>query len=114
MKPRQLTAGAAALVLAATLLGACGSSAGQAAPSKSVLNACTQLDRQPKEQLDSPTGYHFYFTPPSLATALQNSGNPALERLGRQLIFPGTNSEVGASVPRAFDEGQSLCHSLVH
>ena len=105
------------MVLAAMLLGACGSSVSAAPrkpPSKSVLAACTQLDKQPKEQVDSPTGYHVYFTPQSLAKALQNSGNAALQRLGRQLVVPGTDSQVGASVPRAFDQDQSLCHALIH
>jgi hypothetical protein len=114
MNPRRLTVGAAALVLAAMLLGACGSSVSKAAPSKSVLKACMQLDKQPKERAAAPSGYSVYVTPPSLTMALQNSGDAALERLGRQLVVPGTDSKVGTSVPRAFDQGQTLCHSLIH
>jgi hypothetical protein len=117
MKQWRPTAGVA-LVLIAMLSGACGSSGSQPATkkpqSKSVLAACIQLDKQPKEQAESQTGYPIYFVPHSLVLALQNSGNAALQRLGEQLVVPGTDSRVEMSIPRAFNQGQSLCHSLIH
>jgi hypothetical protein len=37
-----------------------------------------------------------------------------LEALGRQLAVTGTDSVVMQSMPKAFDQGQSLCRSLIH
>jgi hypothetical protein len=121
MKPRRRTTGVAALALAATLLGACGSSVSQVVPKrplpKTLVTACTQLERQPKERVadasQSGSGYYVYEIPPSLVIALQKSGNAALRRLGRQLVVPGTDSKVTTSDPKAFDQGQLLCRSLM-
>jgi hypothetical protein len=119
MKAPRLTIGAVAVPLAAALLSACGSSANQSAPTHPVsgplLTACTQLDGQPKEQIASQSRWtYFYDLPPSLADALRNSGNATLEALGRQLAVTGTDSVVMQSMPKAFDQGQSLCRSLIH
>jgi hypothetical protein len=49
-----------------------------------------------------------------LVVALKHSGDAALVKLGNDLVEPGTNPIVVRPVPKEFDAGQSLCHSLIH
>jgi hypothetical protein len=57
---------------------------------------------------------HFYDLPSSLPKKLDNSGNAALQQLGRQLVLPGTDPSIMRNAPKEFDQGQSLCHALIH
>src|ERR1700680_2248918 len=87
----------ASIVLAGAMFSACGSSpSGRPAGSVSrpLLAACTQLDGLPAEMVSSQGFAYFYALPPSLAVALDKSGNAALQRLGRQLVVPGTNPTI--------------------
>lgn len=105
------------IFLAAAVLTGCESSPSESHPQASIsrplLAACTQLDRQPAEMAPSGGFAHIYDLPPSLAIALDHSGNAALQRLGRQLVVPGSNPTIMRTIPKAFDQGQSLCHALI-
>ncbi len=118
MELRRLMPTVAGVLLTATVMSACGSSSCDAASPRSIpkplLTACAQLDRQSPEHAPAQPGWAaFYDVPPSLALALQRYGNTALQRLGRELVVPGTAATATPPTPSAFDQGQSLCRSLL-
>jgi len=80
--------------------------------SASTRSACSQIENQsPLPMRGRPEQVVFAF-PSSLIDALHHSGNPALDRVGTQLVSAAASDDprsANAAVARA----KSVCHPLV-
>jgi hypothetical protein len=115
---RQIVASTLGVLAIGLTVAACGGATTDSqplrSPPKALQTACTQLVQQPSEKRSEQPGWaEFYAIPPSLVTALKLSGNAALVKLGDDLVESGSNPMVVTPVPKEFDAGQALCHSLI-